>query len=193
MKKRPDYRTEEYRAMNRERMRLWREKNPDKYAASQKKYREAHRDACRARSRANKEGKRKWWIKNPGYYKSYYRKNKDRIRLLSRFHASKHLARKRVEGQKYRALKRGNGGSYTLLEWNALCRKYDFRCLRCGKRAPDIRLTVDHVIPLELGGTNDIDNLQPLCFECNSGKGARTVDYRPETTQREQYVQLSLF
>jgi 5-methylcytosine-specific restriction endonuclease McrA len=46
------------------------------------------------------------------------------------------------------------------------------RCSQCG-RTPDedkVKLHVDHKIPREWGGTNDRDNLQALCSECNEGK-----------------------
>ena len=46
------------------------------------------------------------------------------------------------------------------------------RCAQCG-RSPledQVKLHVDHKIPQEWGGTNDIENLQPLCSECNEGK-----------------------
>ena len=46
------------------------------------------------------------------------------------------------------------------------------RCIKCGRRAEtdDIRLVVDHVIPQRWGGGNAIENLQPLCEDCNAGK-----------------------
>lgn len=77
---------------------------------------------------------------------------------------------------KRRALKRANGGEYTIQEWLELCDKYGNKCLSCGRN--DVPLTVDHVVPIILGGTNDISNLQPLCRSCNSKKNKHVIDYR---------------
>ena len=46
------------------------------------------------------------------------------------------------------------------------------RCAMCG-RTPlqdKVRLQVDHKIPKAWGGTDELENLQPLCEECNRGK-----------------------
>jgi HNH endonuclease len=54
-------------------------------------------------------------------------------------------------------------------------------CQRCGKTPQDkIRLEVDHKIPVNWGGTNDIDNLWTLCDICNGGKKDFFSDYNPE-------------
>jgi 5-methylcytosine-specific restriction endonuclease McrA len=46
------------------------------------------------------------------------------------------------------------------------------RCNLCGRTVENdgVQLEVDHVIPQGWGGNNNIENLQPLCQECNSGK-----------------------
>jgi hypothetical protein len=50
-----------------------------------------------------------------------------------------------------------------------------YRCQACHSTE---RLCVDHIRPLACGGTNTPDNLQILCFECNTVKGTREVNYR---------------
>lgn len=80
-----------------------------------------------------------------------------------------------------RAKKKNNGGTYSLQEWNDLCAKYGHRCLACGRS--DVELTVDHIVPIKFGGSNDISNLQPLCKSCNSKKNVRIIDYRPNENQ----------
>jgi 5-methylcytosine-specific restriction endonuclease McrA len=45
-------------------------------------------------------------------------------------------------------------------------------CIYCGISPAD---TVDHVVPLVLGGTNFEGNLAPCCRKCNSSKAGLTV------------------
>lgn len=47
-----------------------------------------------------------------------------------------------------------------------------YRCMKCGGHT---RLSIDHIHPEVLGGTESIDNLQTLCLSCNSKKGARAA------------------
>jgi 5-methylcytosine-specific restriction enzyme A len=54
-------------------------------------------------------------------------------------------------------------------------RKYVFErdrysCQSCGKNQTQSKLTVDHIIALAQGGTNDLSNLQTLCSICNGHK-----------------------
>lgn len=48
----------------------------------------------------------------------------------------------------------------------------DQRCVQCGRTPKEhhVVLHVDHKIPQAWGGTNDIENLQALCSDCNEGK-----------------------
>ena len=70
-----------------------------------------------------------------------------------------------------------NAGSYLKKEWEELKEKYGFMCLACEKIEPEIKLSVDHIIPLVKGGTNLIANIQPLCRRCNAKKHTTIVNY----------------
>ena len=67
--------------------------------------------------------------------------------------------------------------------WEEIKQKYEHRCLCCGEsEGEDLKLTKDHVIPLAKGGCDIPENIQPLCGNCNSSKGARVFDYRGPNT-----------
>lgn len=53
----------------------------------------------------------------------------------------------------------------------------NYQCQSCGKQYGETNLTIDHIIPLVRGGSNDISNLQTLCFSCNRQK-ADKIDNR---------------
>lgn len=44
-----------------------------------------------------------------------------------------------------------------------------YRCCACGEW---LSLTVDHIVPLARGGSDELANLQTLCLACNLAKGA---------------------
>ena len=51
-------------------------------------------------------------------------------------------------------------------------RRDNHACRYCGGTAPDVVLTVDHVVPTALGGSDEPGNLVAACRDCNSGKSA---------------------
>lgn len=65
----------------------------------------------------------------------------------------------------------GRGGISPRVRGEVLSAK---RCAQCGKTPADdhVKLEVDHKIPHSWGGTDDIENLQPLCAQCNHDKQA---------------------
>lgn len=55
-------------------------------------------------------------------------------------------------------------------------RRDGYACRYCGDKAPDVVLTVDHVVPVSLGGTDAPANLVAACSGCNAGKAASNPD-----------------
>ena len=55
-------------------------------------------------------------------------------------------------------------------------RRDNHTCRYCGASAPDVKLTVDHVTPVALGGSDDPTNLVTACAACNSGKTSSSPD-----------------
>lgn len=49
-------------------------------------------------------------------------------------------------------------------------------CKYCGARAPQVPLTIDHIVPRTLGGTDAPENLAAACFDCNAGKSSTRPD-----------------
>lgn len=47
-----------------------------------------------------------------------------------------------------------------------------YKCVSCGTSDD---LSIDHIHPVSLGGSNDTENLQTMCMPCNIRKGAKVV------------------
>lgn len=57
-----------------------------------------------------------------------------------------------------------------------ILRRDNHACRYCGATAPDVKLTVDHVTPVALGGSDDPTNLVTACDSCNGGKTSTSPD-----------------
>lgn len=66
-------------------------------------------------------------------------------------------------------------GTHSKEEWESLLSACGYKCVRCGYANGTI--VKDHVVPVYQGGSDAIDNLQPLCIRCNSQKGPDSTDH----------------
>lgn len=104
--------------------------------------------------------------------------NRERLNEQARVNSKKYRDRLASQRHKRRAIVKKLKKHFTKIEWIELKGKYDFTCLRCKKREPEILLTPDHIVPLLRGGSNTIDNIQPLCGKCNRWKSIKIIDFR---------------
>lgn len=65
--------------------------------------------------------------------------------------------------------------THTREQWEALKQEFGHRCVRCG--VAGVFLERDHIIPIYQGGSDGIDNIQPLCRSCNSSKGPERFNW----------------
>jgi 5-methylcytosine-specific restriction endonuclease McrA len=66
-------------------------------------------------------------------------------------------------------------GDHTKDEWVELVNNFDCRCVRCGDSSRPLHK--DHIVPLYQGGSNGLDNIQPLCDRCNLGKASDSFNW----------------
>lgn len=55
-------------------------------------------------------------------------------------------------------------------------RRDGYACRYCGSMAPEAALTIDHVMPKSLGGSDGPENLVAACKHCNMGKASSSPD-----------------
>jgi len=53
---------------------------------------------------------------------------------------------------------------------------FDGHCAYCGCEITLKQMQADHIMPLELGGADDVSNLYPACRSCNHYKHTLTVE-----------------
>lgn len=155
-----------------------------------KSWRDDNKDSLNARRREARSREAEKYKKKS---KDYYSMNRERIASYTREKrkrnpyphrewslrwSRRNPDMRKIQSQRRRAALVAAGGDYTQVEWKELVEKYGHACLCCGRKEPEIKLTVDHVVPLSLGGNNTIGNIQPLCQQCNSGKKDKVIDYR---------------
>jgi 5-methylcytosine-specific restriction endonuclease McrA len=103
--------------------------------------------------------------------------NPEQVHAQARRWATRNREKMRFYVRHRRYLQKSSIGSHTLVEWHDLKQSYAFKCPSCLRSEPVIKLTEDHIIPLSQGGTNDIQNIQPLCRSCNSRKFTKTIRF----------------
>ena len=67
-----------------------------------------------------------------------------------------------------------NNRKKVILNKKNILRRDNYTCQYCGKQ--HLPLTIDHIIPRDMGGKDEWENLVCACVKCNGKKGNRTPD-----------------
>ena len=131
-----------------------------------------------ARERMLRDKRATWWryrARNLATNRAYQQSHREKINQHARAWRKRNPDAVRHFRRMRQAREKNAPGSYSRAEWQAMCDWFGPACLCCGSVE---FLTVDHVMPLALGGSNSIENLQPLCLTCNKRKNDSYADYR---------------
>lgn len=131
-------------------------------------YETAHREQRQVYFASHRQEKREYMVQ----YSSEHREEKRAYRASPRGKMLDHAAIHRR-----RARKKGNGGSYTPADLEAVLKAHTNKrgqiiCALCGKPIKG-KYHVDHFIPLSQGGSNDAGNLRIMHGKCNQIKHAK--------------------
>jgi HNH endonuclease len=136
--------------------RRWRAANPKKVRAQASKWYTEHKEKALEKAR-------NWHAANP-----------EKVAASSKKWRLANLEVYRVHVRARRARQRGALGSHTAAEVSDLLIRQKWRCANAACRISlKERRSLDHIMPLRRGGSNDITNLQWLCPRCNSRKNAK--------------------
>lgn len=75
-------------------------------------------------------------------------------------------------------------GDHSKQDWSAMKIFFNNTCVMCFGESRLLNVERDHIIPIYQGGSNAINNIQPLCAKCNSSKGPDSRDYRIKYAER---------
>ena len=153
-----------YYENNKDKLKKCRENNKDKIRERDKKYRENNKDKIREYRENNKE-----------YYKEYRENNKEHYKDLFKKYYENNKDKYKEYNHKRRALKLGNGGSYTKAQWLDTLEYFDYKCAYTGECIKH-SCHVEHIVPISKGGTSYIWNLVPSTASANLSKQNRDME-----------------
>lgn len=173
------------------------QKNKEKIKDRVKKYRESHKEQILI-------AKRKWTKENPEkrkaivrrYYEKKLKEDPEWANKKAKFYYDKdpEKARKRLREyrksrpvwtrlQKYLRRTRCGSGQVDKEHLNKeleglvmeKLKNQDYKCFYCGVGIEE-SFSIDHIIPLSRGGSNNIENIDLVCKPCNTKKSTRSKE-----------------
>jgi 5-methylcytosine-specific restriction endonuclease McrA len=148
----------------------WRKKNPDLNKEIQSRWYYKNIELAKSLSR-------KWYYDNPEkvykYHVEKYAANPDKAKRNALDWSRKNPTKVAAIRHSRRSQK-SKTDSFTYSQIDQMLVSQSNKCNYCHKHLD--KFHIDHVMPLKLGGGNNIENIQLLCPNCNLRKGAKHPD-----------------
>ena len=143
----------------------FRANNKEKRKAAVDKYRAANQKKCNEATKKSNQ-------KNPETQRNWVNKNRLKVQQIKRDWAARHPEQNREIKINNKAKRRGASGKFTKQQIENLLIKQKQKCACCNISI-STEFHRDHIIPIVLGGNNEITNIQLLCKYCNLSKGGK--------------------
>lgn len=118
--------------------------------------------------------------KNVASVVAYQRRNPDKHAVHAKNYRNKNKEKYAVWSRNRQA-KLANCKTYYISD-REIDKLYSDPCVACGSKT---KQTIDHIIPIDLGGSHGIGNLQTLCLSCNSSKRNRVMTVWKKSLRRK--------
>lgn len=149
-----------------ERMKQWREENKERIQQWRREYRAKHRERLIKQSaeyyKNNLDKSRSYYQRNKKEFSSYGKKYRKEHPLVVHAYVQRRLCR----------LKGAKVGEVSAADLQLLYERVKL-CPYCKVRLTRKNRSLDHIVPLKLGGAHALHNITPACRSCNYRKGAR--------------------
>lgn len=147
--------------------RAWQEAHREELRAACRVYRKTHLEECRATDRAYQAEHRD---EMAAYFRLWSESHQAERRAARRMWAKDHPLQVAEKTRRHRALKRG--ATIGPIDLEAIKVRDRMTCCICGKKVSERDFSLDHTIPLALGGSHSQENLRVAHLRCNQLKGA---------------------
>ena len=167
-------RAKEYHRENREKQNA---RKLEYYYENHEYLKKKHRGWMEANREAQLQYKRE-------YHQAHREEDNEKAKIRTKKWIAENPERHRENVRRRMLRKKNADGFHTEKQWQILLELCDRKCLNCGSTED---LACDHIVPLSKGGTDWIDNVQPLCQSCNSTKYVDIQDHRPKDIRAWAY------
>ncbi len=170
-------RSAESLAKRQEYTRIWSKNHPEKHCEYTLKWQRENPEKCRTRNKRSYLRHREDVLKKQAIY---YLKNKEKLQERNKAWKNRNPENVKIWSIRRRGLLRGLG-RLTLATLSKVktgnIRQYGaLTCIYCNAPLDSMHYSLDHLVPISRGGTNDYTNLGISCLGCNCKKHTKTYD-----------------
>lgn len=171
----------------------YREQHREKHKEYMKNYYKENKEELYEKEKIRRENNREEYL---NYHRNYYKENKEKLDLDAKKYREEHKEEINVYHKNYRKEHEKEKRTYffnraakdryineecefhhiTTEEFLSIYEFFDNKCAYSGEELAKGNRSIDHIIPLDMGGTNELWNLVPCHIRYNASKCNKTME-----------------